>query len=59
LNELKRCADCDGEPTVTQPDYIYMSCGRCDALVDVPHLSYEAACLYWNMIQTQKEERES
>ena len=59
MKDLKACTECGGKPAIQEPDYIYISCDRCDALVDIPHLSYEAAYWYWDMVQTQKEERES
>lgn len=59
MPELKDCAECGGKPITHQPDYVYISCDQCDACVEIPHISYEAAYWYWNMVQTQKEERES
>lgn len=57
--ELKVCADCGGKAETGISDYIYIHCSRCDALVDIPHLSYEGAYFHWNMTQEQKEKRES
>lgn len=59
MSKLKNCAECGGRPIIKESGYIYIYCGNCDCLVDIPHTNLQAAYWYWDMVQTQKEKRET